>query len=92
MDVHRGIKKNMLNIQVGMIWLGMSMRVIPSTIGNLHSGLNQDSGLQESVRMAMLKIWSIGNVYEDYNNNVDTDDIPSLLDDWYEEVWMNAPS
>ena len=56
MYVQRGLKTNLLYIQVGG---GGSMWVVLNASENIHSGMNQDLGLQYSGVVIMLKICSI---------------------------------
>ena len=55
MTVQRWLSTNLLHIQLGSILLGVYMWIVPGEIENLHIGLTQDFGLQDSLMIISLQ-------------------------------------
>ena len=84
----RGMKTNLLHLQVEKLWGGMYMWGAPNASENIHSGMTQYLGLQESENVpSLLYIIHDG----DYDINLYTDKILLLM--YYWDFWycMDVP-
>ena len=56
MDFQRGLKSNMLHLQMGKIFIGIYKWSIRSAARNFQSGLEHNLVIQESLRVMMFQV------------------------------------
>ena len=92
MYVQKVLKTNMLHLQVEKLWERMSMWDVPNTSEILPQRFNPKFGAAREWKNNAVS--SIVYIIQDrdFDSNVDTDDILSLLAEWDAEDCMDTPS